>query len=211
MQEISVDNQDSIKRCRDCNEEINSDAKKCRHCGSYQNWQYRLNLSNSVIALLIALISVSTLFTQVVIQAAKKDNSSVIMVFQGIENDKITILASNTGNRPAIIRSVELYIYTDESRQTVFYLSPFQSGPNSRGLPEQKQKEVYLNIQKFGFRTTRERLFEEFSYYDAKTRLVILVTNYDASETKFEFHGFGRDYLEFIKTQWQRRESQDIP
>lgn len=196
------------KRCRDCNEQIDTSAVKCKHCGSYQNWQRRLHLSNTVIALLIALVSVSTQFVQYVYSVTKKDNSSVVMLLQGVDSQKISVLASNIGTRPALVEDGSLYVYTDESEKTVLSLSAAVSGAGNRGLPESEKKEVHLHIPRFGFRANKERLLRLFNYANAKVQIVLSVVNYDGTKKTFEFDGRGRDYSEFVESEWNRKRSQ---
>lgn len=48
----------NIKQCKTCGEDIKSSAKKCIHCNSFQDLRRYLPISNTMIALIIALISV---------------------------------------------------------------------------------------------------------------------------------------------------------
>ena len=195
---------ENIRHCRDCDEIISNNAKKCKHCGSHQDWQHRLHLSNTLIALLIALISVSTQLVQYVDRATKKENSSVLALFQGSDDNKISILFSNTGNRPALIEGGSLSGYTDESYQIVLPLAPKISGVAGSGLPEKSQKEAHLYIPRLGFRASRDGLIRKFNYGDAKTKILVNIKNFDGTKTEFEFSGRGRDFLPFIKSEWKR-------
>ena len=53
-------------KCMACKLEIEPGAWKCIHCETIQNWRRYLTLSNSVLALLVALLSVSTVFVPLV-------------------------------------------------------------------------------------------------------------------------------------------------
>jgi hypothetical protein len=48
------------KPCRVCGEDIKFSAQKCIHCDSYQDWRVRLGIGSTVLALLVALVSVVT-------------------------------------------------------------------------------------------------------------------------------------------------------
>ena len=53
-------------KCIACKLAIEPDAWKCIHCDTIQNWRRYLTLSNSVLALLVALLSVSTVLVPLV-------------------------------------------------------------------------------------------------------------------------------------------------
>ena len=97
--------------CLACFEEINIDATKCKHCGSFQDWRKNIILSNSILALLIALISVVSLSIPVFTEAFKNKNSNIILSYQTIKyGHAITILASNTGTRPGGVSTAILEV-----------------------------------------------------------------------------------------------------
>ena len=48
------------KQCTTCGEEIANSARKCIHCDTYQDWRRYLTFSSTVLALLVALLSVAT-------------------------------------------------------------------------------------------------------------------------------------------------------
>jgi hypothetical protein len=91
------------KPCKVCGEEIKKTALKCIHCDSYQDWRGSLNLSQTVLALLIALITVATAMIPVISDALLTKNSAMVIVFQGATDKAITFLVSNTGTRPGSI------------------------------------------------------------------------------------------------------------
>jgi len=51
---------ESFSNCIDCNELIRLNARKCHHCGSFQDWRRFSMQSTTTLSLLIALITVST-------------------------------------------------------------------------------------------------------------------------------------------------------
>jgi hypothetical protein len=94
-----------------CKEPINREARVCPHCMSHQDWREHMGLSQSVLALLIALISVGTVFIPVLQQAFVRDNSDLEFSFQATEarqhgnynGPEVIILATNKGPRPGTI------------------------------------------------------------------------------------------------------------
>lgn len=55
-------------RCVACRTEIEDEASKCVHCDSFQNWRRHLNISTSVLSLLVALTSVSAIVVPKIVE-----------------------------------------------------------------------------------------------------------------------------------------------
>jgi predicted nucleic acid-binding Zn ribbon protein len=91
------------KLCKVCAEPIKQQARICNHCKSYQDWRGHMGMSQSVLALLIALISVGTVFVPVVVKSFTAENSDLIFSLQSIDKRKLTFLGSNRGNRPGTV------------------------------------------------------------------------------------------------------------
>jgi hypothetical protein len=89
--------------CRACREEIRPGARKCIHCQSAQGWQRHLSLSSTVLALLIALISVLQSALPVFIAIYKGDASRVSMHFLKANGLSLILAASNSGTRPGTL------------------------------------------------------------------------------------------------------------
>ena len=104
------------KPCKMCGEPIKKFARVCPHCMSHQDWREHLGFSQSVLALLVALIAVGTVFIPVLQQALVPDNSNLEFSFQAIEakaygplkGADVTVLATNKGVRPGTIFRVYL-------------------------------------------------------------------------------------------------------
>lgn len=96
------------KACRVCGDSIPSAAIKCRHCGSYQNWRRFLDLGQGTIALLIALISVSTLAVESGRRAFKSifDNPlapSISGKVLALSLDEVELLFNNNGESRVLL------------------------------------------------------------------------------------------------------------
>jgi len=89
--------------CRVCREEIKPGAQKCIHCGSTQGWQRHLAVSSTVLALLVALISVLQSALPVFIAAYNGNASKVSMNFLKADGHSGIFAASNSGNRPGTL------------------------------------------------------------------------------------------------------------
>jgi hypothetical protein len=89
--------------CKVCREEIRPGAQTCIHCNSRQGWQRHLGLSSTMLALLVALISVLQSAVPVFVAAYRGDRSEASMQF--LKSDGLTAIfaASNSGNRPGAL------------------------------------------------------------------------------------------------------------
>lgn len=98
------------KPCKICAESINQAAYVCTHCGNYQNWRRHLGMSQTVLALLTALISVATVFLPIAKETLTPAESRLGFSIQAIQPRQITILVSNSGSRPGSIRGGRLNV-----------------------------------------------------------------------------------------------------
>ncbi|WP_304166765.1 hypothetical protein [Phenylobacterium aquaticum] len=89
--------------CRVCREPIKPGAEKCIHCSSSQGWQRHLGLTSSVLALLIALISVSQSAAPVLVRVYQGDRSHIALNLLKADGHTLRFVVSNTGNRPGSI------------------------------------------------------------------------------------------------------------
>jgi hypothetical protein len=113
------------KLCIACKNEIHKDAVKCKECGGYQNWRRYLDFSNTVLALMLALLSVSTVAVPVFVKAFHKGRSDVTLLLReaaitsfvsvplvgsdGVSVDslglKMTCLVTNSGEKSGFIEA----------------------------------------------------------------------------------------------------------
>ena len=106
----STDSNARATRCIACRESIKQGARKCHHCDSFQDWRGRLNFTSSVLALLVALVSVISLSVPLIHDALTEDNSRVLITPAGVGSDSLLLVASNTGSRPATLSWAELTV-----------------------------------------------------------------------------------------------------
>lgn len=118
------------KLCVFCKSEIHDDALKCKECGGYQNWKRHVDFSNTVLALLLALLSVSTVAVPVFVKAFHKERSDVSIILREaritpwssggiVGGDEvsvsslgltITCLVTNSGEKPGFIEDASYKI-----------------------------------------------------------------------------------------------------
>ena len=114
-------NNDNIK-CVVCKEPIAQDALKCIHCNSYQDWKRYIFFSNSVLALLIALVSVLTVAIPVLHNSFKSEEEFISISVVDVESDLI-LLAINSGTRPGVIKpTAKLTIFTENTDKFILPL-----------------------------------------------------------------------------------------
>jgi len=113
------------KRCRVCGEEINLTARKCIHCGSWQDWSRHLGLGTTVLSLTVALTVVIGWVTPIVVTALTPANSRLIATFQAVNAQEISVLVSNQGVRPGTITGVGglLIVGRDTNKENLFPLA----------------------------------------------------------------------------------------
>ena len=99
--EHSEVNAPSKSVCRTCCEAIHPNAKKCGHCESYQDFRRYINLGNSALALLVALISTLTLGLPPLLTALQQVSAKHEQITVSVFNSTPTsfkIYAYNAGN-----------------------------------------------------------------------------------------------------------------
>ena len=100
--------------CKICLETINLGTKKCIKCGSYQNWKYYVGFSNTTISLLIAFISVSSLFVSVIDDLlVEPENVRVSVIDECSTHLKFAI--SNSGEESAVISPSAAFLSPDRN------------------------------------------------------------------------------------------------
>ena len=113
-------NESGYTKCKICKEDIHCDAIICTHCNSFQNWRRHLGISSSFLSILIALISVLTVFVTVVSNSTIKNDSDIdasivnwqraFMVYEGkmVQILVANIFVTNSGKKPGAIKSISV-------------------------------------------------------------------------------------------------------
>jgi hypothetical protein len=91
------------KPCKVCAEPIKQAARICNQCKSYQDWRANINVSSTVLSLLVALVTVLTAAVPAIKSALTPEDSQLSFVFQDASFDSIGILVSNSGIRPGAV------------------------------------------------------------------------------------------------------------
>jgi hypothetical protein len=104
------------KLCTTCGEEIAAVARKCIKCDAYRDWRRYLAFSSTVLALMVALLSVATVAVPVFRDLLITKDSYLIGSFQGFSNNEAIFVVSNSGNRPGTVAEASLWVISPQGR-----------------------------------------------------------------------------------------------
>jgi hypothetical protein len=118
------------KQCTTCSELIAASALKCIHCDSYQDWRRYLAFSSTVLALLVALLSVATVAGPVFHDLlTTKDSDLAVGSFQGFNDDgEAMFVVLNSGNRPGTVADAYVLIAPLDKPHESIYFAGFPRG-----------------------------------------------------------------------------------
>ncbi len=94
--------------CKQCACEISTTAKLCRHCNSYQDWRGRLSVSTTMVALLVALLSVATMAIPPVMAYFHTPASALSITNPVVKGRSIYLIASNRGDATGVVLRAEI-------------------------------------------------------------------------------------------------------
>src|SRR4029450_9517847 len=98
----------STSPCEVCREPIRLKAKKCIHCDSFQDWRRYLNMSSTVLALLVALGTVSSAALPGLVAIFTPSFSSVSVVERGFKGNQLEFQLHNAGTKEATFVRAQL-------------------------------------------------------------------------------------------------------
>lgn len=162
--------QSETKPCKVCAEPIKTAARICNQCKSYQDWRSYLSMSQSVLALAIALISVMTVFLPIAKSALTPVNSNLIFSRQSEEGLIKKVLVSNLGIRPGTVNDAYIFAYHPKG-DTEFYTASLVNG-NELIRPGESELLTFEFEDKY-----RINLGDDWV-----PSLVVMYTNFDGSK-----------------------------
>jgi hypothetical protein len=134
------------KPCKVCAEAIKAAARKCIHCDSYQDWHSNINVSSTVLSLLVALISVLTTALPVIKETITTKNSDLSFSFQGSVGNLVSVLVTNQGARPGTVANRgKIAVTIKEEGSTRYFDIDITSLKNSAAVTIDPDKSVLLN------------------------------------------------------------------
>lgn len=90
--------------CRHCRLLIPTGAALCHKCGNYQNWRRHLSFSTSVLALLVALLSVASTAIPAILKSFDRPTSNLIATNAVGRENVVIVTVSNLGSMPGIVK-----------------------------------------------------------------------------------------------------------
>ena len=90
-------------KCKTCQQVIALTSKRCPHCQNHQDFRRYFHVSRTMLALLVALISVISMSIPIVTKAITPDDSDLMVTYTKRADTTIPIIASNKGSRPAVL------------------------------------------------------------------------------------------------------------
>lgn len=119
--------------CKACRRSILKGARKCTHCGSYQNWRQILDVSQVTIALLITLITLIA-STAPRLYDWLYAHSDLRPELRQVYQQYFELFASNPGNRTGRLADVKLIVETSSGPKHELLLQVYG---NASILPQQ--------------------------------------------------------------------------
>ena len=145
-----------MAKCKVCREELKEKSNYCISCNNYQDWRRHFHFSNTLIALLIALISVDTTSYPVMKSIFKSKTSNakvsitkigpIIGEYGGIG---VTYALSNSGAMPASITFGNLSIELNNNKTltgNVVYTSVYGQGKATNSFNIQPQSFTSITV-----------------------------------------------------------------
>lgn len=114
--------------CVVCREPIKVGARKCIHCNSPQGFTRHLGMSSTVLALLIALISVLQSALPVLITTIEGKHTNLRLNLLSAENTTAVFLATNSGNMPGRLGKVIVWKTREQPQPTNIRAAPLPEG-----------------------------------------------------------------------------------
>lgn len=112
------------RQCVACKRAIVQGATKCDKCGAAQNWRRHLQISSTVLSLLVALVTATGIVATLLVTTFRTDFSQIevsaraVSIYQreAVHVDA-TVLVTNTGTASGYIESAEIQIHHDDGKR----------------------------------------------------------------------------------------------
>ncbi len=106
-------NDSSKTKCTTCQSEIECGALKCMHCDSFQDWRRYITFSHSLVALIVALVSVMGLAIPVIVDTFHTPKSDIKISAESCNQASgghlhFNLLVTNKGDRPGFIKDLTI-------------------------------------------------------------------------------------------------------
>jgi hypothetical protein len=164
--------------CTTCFKPIDPRAKKCTGCDSYQDWRRHLSMSGSVLALLVALVSVIALATPMIQAALAPKDSKLHFTVQGVAHNQIYIMVSNSGTRPGSVTGLAInrgFGTLADMRLDPMLIKPGDARQIVRPIPPAVREDVdrfYMNALRGKYEPANATLWINYADFSGANREV---------------------------------------
>lgn len=165
--------------CKQCKNEIPSEARICSACSSYQDWRSLIPISNTALALLTALVSVIGIAAPAIYKTIHKPRSEATLTMPSIDGTTLRMVAINRGDAPASL--IRAWVDSD-------YLAAatkVQLRNDSDAIIQPGSKLLTFDIVPL--------LDEDDSYRSSLEMLTYITQDKPAPRTEIRFHVFQSD------------------
>ena len=177
---------DNSVQCKICKEKIHKYALKCTHCGSFQNWRRHLGLSTSFLSILVALISVLTVFITIILDSSIKNDSdisaSVINWQRTYFSDQsklfqvliVEIFITNSGKKPGAMKAFSIKGAGENKFQYLRYGEPESPSDSHKEIMSKTIEPGNTLLLKANLKTllTIKEFEDKYSNADLKLEIV---------------------------------------
>lgn len=116
---LKMSSNEPKKPCLICAEPIAFAAKKCKYCGSYQDYRRHFTFSGTILSLLVALVSVLALSAPIIKSALEPKDASIKFVTATVDEKYIYVLVTNKGNEAGTFNGADLFYIEDNKVMVV--------------------------------------------------------------------------------------------
>jgi len=180
--------------CADCRQRIPIDASVCPICKAAQRkWGEFISFSSTNLALLIALISVTTSLLSILLPIWKPAGSSIQLIFESMTETEASFLARNEGRSGGVIRLDSMYItnHAADNEADTFSVSLAHNGTYIESGREQR-----ISVQVVADST--KGLCEQIGPYAAGARKYLADSMGNVRGAQYQ-HGFLSELREIVK------------
>jgi hypothetical protein len=108
---------DVFTPCPVCREPIRKGARKCIHCTSMLDWRGWLGISETALALLVALVSVLGASAPRVAELFTRDYSDVRLNYRQVNSQYLELTAWNQGNKNGLLSSAKMIARSKDGKE----------------------------------------------------------------------------------------------
>lgn len=187
-------------KCSTCFKQVPKGAKKCTHCGTFQNWRRYLDFGKNFLALMIAFISVITVLVTQLKSVSEKDVSNAYVEAFIMNSNGISLITSNTGNVPGFIKSCQLDFMDNNQVVTTYNLTLDEEKNSSRIIEAGKNSEIFFKINSSWLRESicthinqnRNTLYKGDRF---KGKIRFEIANYNPEYNRINTYSKGENYF----------------